>query len=30
MLDSESNGKANEWLSAILEQLIVYLSEVNE
>ena len=30
MLDSESNGRANEWLSAILEQLIVYLSEVNE
>lgn len=30
LLDSGNNGTANEWLSAILEQLIVYLTEVNE
>ncbi len=30
LLDNGNNGTANEWLSAILEQLIVYLSEVNE
>ena len=30
LLDSGNNGTSNEWLSAILEQLIVYLSEVNE
>lgn len=30
LLDNGENGIANEWLSAILEQLIVYLSEVNE
>ena len=30
LLDEGGNGMANEWLSAILEQLVVYLSEVNE
>ena len=30
LLDSGENGMGNEWLSAILEQLVVYLSEVNE
>lgn len=30
MIDEDNNGAANEWLTAILEQLVVYLSEVNE
>lgn len=30
LLDEGGNGMANEWLCAILEQLVVYLSEVNE
>lgn len=30
LIDGGENGMGNEWLSAILEQLIVYLSEVNE
>ncbi len=30
LLDEGGNGMANEWLRAILEQLIVYMSEVNE
>lgn len=30
LLDEGENGMANEWLSAILEQLVVYLSEVND
>jgi len=30
MIDEDNNGVANEWLTAILEQLVIYLSEVNE
>lgn len=30
MIDEDNNGAANEWLAAILEQLVVYLSTVNE
>lgn len=30
MIDEDNNGVANEWLTAILEQLVVYLSKVNE
>ena len=30
MIDEDNNGAANEWLTSILEQLVVYLSEVNE
>lgn len=30
MIDEDNNGVANEWLTAILEQLVVYLSTVNE
>ena len=30
MIDEDNNGVANEWLTAILEQLVVYLSAVNE
>ena len=30
LIDEDNNGVANEWLMAILEQLVVYLSKVNE
>lgn len=30
MIDEDNNGVANEWLTAILEQVVVYLSTVNE
>lgn len=30
ILDEDNNGKAHEWLKAILEQVMVYLDKVNE
>lgn len=30
LLEEDNNGKANEWLNAILEQVVAYLTKVNE